>query len=1004
MMTNKMPKCPSCGASLGEDSLSGLCPACVLRAGLAPDTRPSEASLDTRTLAEAAADPAAPPPRHGEQLGRYRILRRLGHGGMGVVYEAEEADSGRRVALKVLRQQLNSPQDRARFLREGRLAASINHPHCVYVFGTEEIEGTPTIAMEYLQGVTLAQLLKNEGPLPVAKAVDAMLQVIEGLEAAQTVGILHRDIKPSNCFVGSDGEVKIGDFGLSISTLPRAEAEITEVGTLVGTPAFCSPEQLRGEELGMRSDMYAVGVTLYQLLTGRLPFEGKSMPQLIANTLEKRAPSVRQQRKDIPQAVDRAIRRCLEKQPGDRFRTYADLRRVLEPYSSAAPRPATLGLRFLAGMIDMSIIGIVSQLVAILVLDHPMAILEYMMDDLGRAWRIILPGFVAAILYDALPEWRWGATPGKAICRLRVVRLDRRYPLLGQALARAVFFKVIPVLPFWLTAPFRPDWLVSPSAANYLLSASYYLLLGLLFSTARRRNGFASVHDLLTRTRIVSRAAMTAPRDRPVAVEAPATAPSGPQIGPYHVLETLAEGPAGTWVEAYDLRLLRRVLVHSVTPGTPPLPTPVRSLARVGRLRWLTGRREESENWDAFEGVGGRALLSLVDKPQPWSQVRHWLSDLAVELQAAEQEGAPFSPLSLDRVWITESGRAKLFDLPVPGWDKAEENGASSSASPDAGTFLGRVAACALLGRPCPLEEGTVSIPLPLHAREALALLGSGASLNRVAPMLRALLHRPAEVSRRRRWAVVGGCIFLPVLATVGMALGGSMLSEWRQERPELLQIQQILQFRQAAKLPFVPEGSLPGDRDIGIYLASQFGDFIASDPAWTNGMARILVAGEMRAFAEESISKYASVPEAEVAGVIQSLDPIVGAQRDLSMPPPSQLAGTVFFSSITVYVGLPAMLAALLFRGGLVLLATGVTFVRRDGLRASRLRLFWRALVAWVPVLFAGGCGIVVVHDRPHVVALVGMATVAVLTLWSLLLPTRAIPDRLAGTWPVPR
>ena len=199
--------------------------------------------------------------------------------------------------------------------------------------------------------------MRARGPLPVGEAVDCVLQIIEGLEAAQRIGILHRDVKPSNCYVGEDGTVKIGDFGLSISTAVRTEPALTATGAFLGTPAFCSPEQLRGEELNARSDMYSVGATLFYLLTGRTPFEAKNMVQLLATVLEQRAPSPRKFRPEIPQGLAKVVLRCLEKQPGERFKSYADLARALAPYSSTAPTPATLGLRFLAGVVDMTLLG-----------------------------------------------------------------------------------------------------------------------------------------------------------------------------------------------------------------------------------------------------------------------------------------------------------------------------------------------------------------------------------------------------------------------------------------------------------------------------------------------------------------------------------------------------------------------------------------------------------------------------------------------------------------------
>src|SRR6516162_8009770 len=134
--------------------------------------------------------------------------------------------------------------------------------------------------------------------------------MIEGLEAAQRVGILHRDIKPSNCFIGEDGAVKIGDFGLSISTAVRTEPALTATGAFLGTPAFCSPEQLRGEELSTRSDMYSVGATLFNLLTGRTSFEAPNLVQMLATVLEQRPPSPRQFRPEIPQGLARVVLRC----------------------------------------------------------------------------------------------------------------------------------------------------------------------------------------------------------------------------------------------------------------------------------------------------------------------------------------------------------------------------------------------------------------------------------------------------------------------------------------------------------------------------------------------------------------------------------------------------------------------------------------------------------------------------------------------------------------------
>ncbi|MCP3861472.1 MAG: serine/threonine protein kinase, partial [Phycisphaeraceae bacterium] len=218
--------------------------------------------------------PFRPPPEPTEfpcEFGGYRLLGLLGRGGMASVYEAEQIATTRRVALKRLGQQLDSPEMRQRFLREGRLAAGVSHPNSLYVFGSEEIAGIPVITMEIAGSGTLNDRLKKRGPFPTKEAVDATLDVIAGLEAAHAAGVLHRDIKPSNCFVSPDGSVKIGDFGLSVSTLAKDDSYATASGVIMGTPAFASPEQLRGDDLDVRADIYSVGATLFTLLTAQAP-------------------------------------------------------------------------------------------------------------------------------------------------------------------------------------------------------------------------------------------------------------------------------------------------------------------------------------------------------------------------------------------------------------------------------------------------------------------------------------------------------------------------------------------------------------------------------------------------------------------------------------------------------------------------------------------------------------------------------------------------------------
>jgi serine/threonine protein kinase len=244
--------------------------------------------LEGASVTEAGARKFVPPPLFPFDFGGYRVLRLLGRGGMGAVYEAEQLATGRRVALKVLGQAIDSEEVRKRFLREGRLAASVNHPNSVYIFGSEEIEGAPVIAMELVAGGRCATSCAK-GRSARAKAVDVILQVVAGLEAAASAGVLHRDVKPANCFVAPDGTVKVGDFGLSVSTLARHDSQLTATGVMLGTPAFAPPEQLRGDEIDVRADIYSVGATLYALLTAHAPFEADNAVKVVAAVLDKTA-------------------------------------------------------------------------------------------------------------------------------------------------------------------------------------------------------------------------------------------------------------------------------------------------------------------------------------------------------------------------------------------------------------------------------------------------------------------------------------------------------------------------------------------------------------------------------------------------------------------------------------------------------------------------------------------------------------------------------------------
>jgi eukaryotic-like serine/threonine-protein kinase len=995
-------KCAQCGAELPGNLPDELCPKCLLKAAMG--TQPVLGPTGTVVLPGAEAKLRGLP-KPGEELGHYRIVRVLGRGGMGAAFEAEDLESGRRVALKVLSHTLDSPDARERFFREGRLAASINHPNSVYVFGTEEIGGTPVISMELVAGGTLQDRVTARGPLPVGEAVDAALQIIAGLEAAQRIGILHRDVKPSNCFRDTDGTVKVGDFGLSISTTVRTEPALTATGAFLGTPAFCSPEQLRGDELNVRSDMYSVGATLFYLLTGRTPFEGKTSVQLLATVLEQHAPSPRKFRADIPRGLASAVLRCLAKQPGDRFKNYTELAQALTPYCSAAPTPATLGLRFVAGAVDQTLLGVICFVIMALVSGDIMTAMDMSTRRSGNMWVYMFSGLVAGVSYFTVMETIWGFTFGKMLCRLRVVGPDHGSPSVWRALGRALIYVALPPLPFWILFHGDPRaYLHQPPAIQYLMSATWFIALVLLFCVARRRNGFAAIHDQVTRTRVIARNAVQL-RPELVLSETPPSAESQRMVGPYHVLETLEELPEMQWLLGYDMRLLRKVWLRVVPPGTPPVPVAWRSIGRIGRLRWLTGRRSPEQNWDAFEAASGKPLLSLIQIGQPWRQVRFWLFDLANEISTAEKDGTMPSVLALSRVWITADGRAKLLDFPAPGIATAH---CVAAPIESAQAFLQEFATTALSGQASVAEQPNPEsrLRLPLHARNFLQSLSSLSDARAVAAALQPLLTKVAEVSRFRRVAIVAGCLAFPVIATFGMLFGVAMMDRWNVRNPGVLELNMLLHLRDSMNSRWAKNQPHPTDQQFSIYIAQHFSEIITNTERWTDIFTLSLIQGEHRRFAEQSLTTLGSAKEKEIAdaeaAVGRHLPSLVDSMSFMKKP---WMTPMVFATTLVLYVGLPAVVAALLFRGGLVLLVSGVTFVRRDGARASRLRAFWRSLVAWSPLGAAPFVfGILKVAVSSVTAGTIAVLVVCVLTVVSMALPKRGLPDRLAGTWPVPR
>jgi beta-lactam-binding protein with PASTA domain/predicted Ser/Thr protein kinase len=271
--------------------------------------------------------------------GRYQVVRKLGAGGMANVYLAEDQELGRRVAIKILNDRhAGDEQFVERFRREAKNAAALSHPNIVSIYDRGEAEGTYYIAMEYLDGRSLKELIVQRGPAPITVSVEYARQILSALRFAHRHGIVHRDIKPHNVLVDADGRVKVTDFGIA-----RAGAsQMTEAGSIVGTAQYLSPEQARGTDVDQRSDLYSLGIVLYELLTGTLPFNGDTPVEIAMKHLSTipEAPSAR--RPDVPRDLDLIVTRALAKDPDDRYQSAEEMDADLERFlRGAAVSPVT---------------------------------------------------------------------------------------------------------------------------------------------------------------------------------------------------------------------------------------------------------------------------------------------------------------------------------------------------------------------------------------------------------------------------------------------------------------------------------------------------------------------------------------------------------------------------------------------------------------------------------------------------------------------------------------
>src|SRR6201998_3623275 len=271
----------------------------------------------------------------GKRLGPYEILSAIGAGGMGEVYRARDTRLERIVAIKILPAHLADKVElRERFEREARTVASLNHPHICTLHDIGQQDGTDFLVMEYLEGETLAERLKK-GPLPLDQVLQYAIEIADALDKAHRKGITHRDLKPGNIMLTKSG-TKLLDFGLAklkgpqvavanLSALPTEGSNLTAQGTILGTLQYMAPEQLEGKEVDARTDIFALGVVMYEMASGKKAFEGESQASLIAKIVENDPPPISSLKPMTPPALDRVVKKCLRKDPEDRWQNARDI-------------------------------------------------------------------------------------------------------------------------------------------------------------------------------------------------------------------------------------------------------------------------------------------------------------------------------------------------------------------------------------------------------------------------------------------------------------------------------------------------------------------------------------------------------------------------------------------------------------------------------------------------------------------------------------------------------
>jgi uncharacterized RDD family membrane protein YckC len=947
-------------------------------------------------------------PEAGQLFGHYHILRLLGQGGFGQVWDAEDIHTGRRMALKILTKvQGISVEVIARFKREGQVAATINHPNCVYIFGAEEIDGYPIIMMELMPGGTLQDRLEAKGRLPVPEAVDRILEVMDGLEAAHKAGVLHRDMKPSNCFLDDAGRVKVGDFGLS-RTL-ESDSTLTVAGTFLGTPSYASPEQVRGRDLDVRTDIYSVGATLYALLTGKPPFDASQAGEVLARIISEPPTPFIQHSVAIPQGLERIILRALAKDRDKRYPTYAALRTELLPYSSSALTPVTLARRFGAFILDYLAFYPLNMVLAPFLLKA--------LSDGGLVSALSLTSFLTISIwfsYFFLCEKYGGRSLGKWFLGLKVVSTRGGTLSFAQAAVRSAVFVTFYLLIVDVAALFQYRSGVPTVSASFWTVLTTVTSYAALWIPARKRNGYAGLHELASGTRVRSmlrKSELAVPEISLVESSLPGSLPAS--FGPYRSKALVWQTEARAFVVAHDDVLNRSAWICCYRDeGDVPAMKELAD-ARPGRLRWLNGSRSSDWKWDAFEKPSGCSLSSWVGSrgPLSWRELRQIMLGVSTELDAELRSGRRRRPVSLAHFWVTGYGQMKMLEFPV-GMDQTSQ--AVEIHGDGWRRLLHQMMLLGLEKRFVPaasLEALLPRAPVPEHALPILAsvcgVVNPVSSPAALAADLNNVMGKPAQLAAGRRLGPGLVAAILPAMIVISMLAFRLVLSrtpEWMRDLTQAPEYARKLQ--ELDQSPDNPEARKQSDA-IRTILAAAYWKLEASPQ---NEIYLGRLKEKLRPVLESAAKQHLNPSDADLENARRiAADAGIGSEFLRMLPQ----AGKMIPYGACLVLGLlsvPALLLAILLRGGLLFRVFGISVRMNDGGRAPRSRCALRALASWgIYLLCLPFPPFIYLNRSLNLATSPWLATLplaigAAGLVYAALRPARSLPDLIAGTILVPK